>query len=104
MAVDAAAPGGELSAETSEIWDRLADVGLPGGELACISGSPISDCCTWPNFPQSSALESKQMVLVASPPIMVARTVTFSPPCFLTRSHVFLSCFCTSSQAAPWLG
>jgi hypothetical protein len=35
---------------------------------------------------------------------MVARTVTFSAPCLRARSHVVLSCFCTSSHWTPGCG
>src|SRR6201998_1643022 len=67
-------------------------------------GSPCSDCWALPYFAQSSLVASRAMVLVAGPPTMGARTVTFSAPCLRARSHVVLSCFCTSSHWTPGFG
>src|ERR1700757_876650 len=71
---------------------------------ACISGSPISAFWIWPYRVQSSAVESRPMVLVAGPPTMVASTVMFSAPCLRASSVAFLSCFCTSSHWTPGFG
>src|ERR1700686_3649088 len=78
--------------------DRLAEVRLPGADLAS------RDCWALPYFAQSSLVASTPMVLVAGPPTMVARTVTFSAPCLRARSQFVLSCFCTSSHWTPGCG
>ena len=90
-AMGVAAPA--LSGALLHVRDRLADVRRPSGDLASLEHEGLHLRIVHQRLlelayrVQSSAEESKPMVFVAAPPIMVTRTVTFFAPCLRARSH-----------------
>ena len=90
--------------------DRLADVRLPGGDLGAFKHGDLRRGVVQEGLlnlaePRPVLGEEEHADGVGRrPPIMVARTVTFSAPCLRARSHAFLICFCRSTHLTPGFG
>jgi hypothetical protein len=95
--------------EPLHVRDRLADVRLPGGDLASLEHGGLHLRIVHHRLLDLAELRpvlagGEDADCVGRPPIMVASTVTFSAPYLRAGSHPFLSCFCTSSQLTPGFG